>query len=889
MNNSTNKASLWQQSQRIFDKAITLPIDQRKDYVKSQCADSEELYKLIIELLDADQPTRQHNDNTLAVAIVDALDNLETDKYLSLELDNYRLLRKIGQGGMGTVFYAERNDDSFHKKVAIKIMRAGFGSDDRQRRFIIERQILADLEHPQIARLLDGGTTPDGQPYVVMEYVDGQDIIKYADTDQLTITQRLALFRECCAVIQYAHDHLVVHRDIKPSNLLIDQYGNLKLLDFGIAKMLESGTEQEQTEQLARLLTPSYASPEQVLGKPITTTSDVYSLGVLLYELLSGSKPYNHQELTPKEFENTLLNKMPPPLDSWFDTSNPHLPTEFNPEAVARARNTSVEKLQKTLRGDLNSIVLKAMASEQQSRYYSTQALSTDIQRYLEGRPILARPASLTYKAIKLARRRTPAVIASMAALVFIVVFIAMTIFQAKRVERERDVALEQKQRAESVTGFLVDTYESFNPAATLGEQITARQVLNEGVKRLDEQLQPELQVDLLQTMGKVYGHLGLYSESESLLQKALAIHDNNPDTEPADRAQLLHLIARNQVENGQYKTAINTIQEAIPLRDPNRPDAKLLQASDLKVMARAHNNLENYATAEKQYGQALDLLREATGDNSHEVALTINAMATALDGEDSEQRADRLYQQSLKILRQHFHGDHPSIAETLLALSHTHRNLDQLPSAESYAADAIAMLQRVYDEPHPDLAIALNSMGLIQKELENYSLAADYYIESLEIKRSLLGDEHPRVAMSLFNLAYIKYLYTDDLDGAESDFREALEIGTNIWEYDHKNIYKFRASLGFVLSAKGQLDEAESLFRQCLEILSAKQPYQNYQADIAKITSQLANVLIKRGQIEQAKALLDSSVPVLIEEYGMDDADTQRALAWQQSISSPG
>ncbi len=883
-----NKASLWRQSKQIFDQAIKLPADQREQYIQKQCVGSDELLNLVNELLEADQPTQLHNDNTLVVAVVDALDTLETDNYLSLELDNYRLLKKIGQGGMGSVFYAERCDDSFHKKVAIKIMRAGFGSDDRQRRFITERQILADLEHPQIARLLDGGTTADGQPYVVMEYVDGQDIIQYSDADQLTIAQRLALFMECCAVIQYAHDHLIVHRDIKPSNLLIDQYGNLKLLDFGIAKMLEVGTEQEQTEQLSRLLTPSYASPEQVLGKPITTTSDVYSLGVLLYELLCGHKPYHHQSLTPKEFENTLLNKMPPPLDSWFDNSNPHIPIEFDKASIATARSTSPEKLQKTLRGDLNSIVFRAMASEQQNRYHSAQALSDDIQRYLQGHPIQARPASLTYRAVKLARRRTAAVVAALAALVFVIVFISMTIIQSRQVAHERDIAVEQKQRAESVTSFLVDTYESFNPAATLGEQITARQVLNEGVKRLDEHLQPELQVDLLQTMGELYGHLGLYSESEKLLQKALTIHDNNPDAEPADRAQLLYLIAVNHVENGQYQVAINTVKNVMQLRDPDQADAKFLQAYDLKLIGRANYNLENYEQMQQQYEKALDLLRETTGDDSQEYAITLNELAGKLRGEGSDLQASQLYQQSLKILRQHFLNDHPNIAETLLSLSHVHRRLDQLLLAESYAADAIAMLQRIYDEPHPNLAVALNSMGLIQKGLENYSLSADYYLESLAIKRSLLGNQHPRVAMSLFNLAYLKFRHMNDLDGAENDFREALAIGSDIWEYDHKNIYKFRASLGFVLSAKGEFDEAESLLRGCLETLSNKQPAELYYADIAKINSQLANILIQRGQFEQAKPLLDISVPVLINEYGINDADTQRALSWQQSISPP-
>lgn len=880
-----DKAQLWRQAQHIFDQAIDLPEEQRMDHVRSQCGDSDELLSLVKELLDADQPTSEHNDNTLAVAVIDALDDLETDKYLSLELDNYRLIRKIGQGGMGTVFHAERSDDSFHKKVAIKIMRAGFGSDDRERRFVTERQILADLEHPQIARLLDGGTTVDGQPYVVMEYVDGVNIISYADYDKLSIPQRLALFRECCAVVQHAHDHLIVHRDIKPSNLLIDRSGNLKLLDFGIAKMLEVGTDQDQTQHYSRLLTPSYASPEQVLGKPITTTSDVYSLGVLLYELLAGVKPYNYQSLTPGQFENILLNEIPKPLHRWFDPDAEVDLAEFNPEAIAEARGTTPGQLRKTLHGDLNSIVFKAMTSEPQKRYNSAQALSDDIQRYLEQRPVQARPASLAYRTGKLVRRRTAAVVAAAAAVIMVVVFVTMTILQAQRLAVERDAAIEQQQRAESVTNFLVDTYEAFDPASTPGEQITARQILEAGVKRLDEHLKPELQIDLLMTMGKVYGYLGLYSDAEDLLQRALDIHITIPEANTEVHSQLLYLIARSQLDNAQFQNAIDTIEESMQMRDPELPDAILHQASALMVLARANTNLDHLDEAQQQYELALDLFRETTGEQSQEVATAMSALAGVLEEQGADLEADRLFQQALSMMRQHHPGDHPSIADILLSLANVNRELKRLDMAESYAADSIDMLERIYDQPHPDLAVVLNTMGRIQKDLKNYSAAADYFIRSLEIKRDVLGDDHPRVAMSLFNLAYLKYRNLDDLNGAEQDFRKSLEIAVDTWEPDHTIVYQFRASLGFVLNDKDQLDEAESIFRDCLDILSRKQPAERFLADTAKINSVLANVLIKKGQFDEARALLDSSVPVLIEEYGLDDQDTQRALAWQGLI----
>lgn len=882
---------LYQRARDIFESAIELRATEREAYLQQVCDGNDELYEIVRDLLAADEDTEHDVTAGLASGVVDVIENLETEFDLSQTLANYRFIEKIGQGGMGSVYKAERCDDVFHKIVAIKIMRQGFDSEDRMRRFQNERQILADLEHPQIARLLDGGTTSDGRPYVVVEYVDGKPLTRYADDDQLTIRQRLGLFNECCRVVQYAHDHLIVHRDIKPSNFLIDKQGNLKLLDFGIAKMLEDAQahyNNQQTAPLARLLTPDYASPEQVLRKAITTISDVYSLGVLLYEILSGTRPFYANMMTPAEYEDALLHQTPTPPSHYFDGRKPApLPT-FDAEKIARARKVTTTQLGRQLRGDLDVIVLHALASNSKDRYRSAEELARDIDRYLNAQPIQARPHSLWYRFGKLVQRRTAFVATSITAIAVTIAFTIFTYVQAIELERERNQALAEKQRAESVTQFMVDTYESFDPGHARGRDISAREVIDKGVERLSNELasHPKLQFDLKLTMARVYINLGHYNEAENVLYDMIHAADEGEQEAVEVLTMSLRLLASVLIRQGGYAKAIEAVERA-RLIDPEKALQPLTMAEDLMMLGKARANLQQLTDSRDSYNEALILYQQQLGPYHFKTASALNALAGVLRWLDDDERAVSLYRQAIMALTTHYDRDHPDLARSMLALANTYRSDNELEKAEEQALNALAMMQRLFREPHPDTASALNAMGLIAKKQGQYAQSADYFQRSVELKTQILGSNHPSVAISYFNLGTLRHRYLLDLPAAEDSLRKTVAIASETWDEQHINMTIFRAGLAFVLKDADQLDEAEDLLRVCIERIANHAGEGEQAANLAKIRSELASLMFKRGRYGEARRLIQLSLPVLIEEYGEDDLDTQRALQYQQDIDA--
>ena len=389
------------------------------------------------------------------------------------EVGRYRVIRRIAEGGMGTVFEAHRADDVFAKTVAIKICAATLVGETTRDRFRRERQILARLEHPRIARILDGGTTDAGAPYFVMEYVDGLPLDRYVEERRLGLDERLRLFCDVCEAVAYAHRNLVVHRDLKPSNILVDADGCVKLLDFGIAKLLAEGTEGSQpqaTRTLFRVMTPEYAAPEQVRGDPVTTATDVYALGVLLYELVTGRRPYRVERSAPSEWERAVLEQEPIRPSARVSTR----PEAAGSEGREKAALTGLQprQLRRRLRGDLDRIILKALQKEPERRYSSAEALASDIRRHLEGLPVSAHGDALTYRARKFVRRHRVGVAA--AGLVFIALIGALvaTSWQARRAEREA-------RKAEAVKDFLKSLFSASDPALAQGKQRTATQLLD--------------------------------------------------------------------------------------------------------------------------------------------------------------------------------------------------------------------------------------------------------------------------------------------------------------------------------------------------------------------------------------------------------------------------
>jgi eukaryotic-like serine/threonine-protein kinase len=442
---TTLSSDRWRRLQALLDELLDLPPDERESTAATLAADDYVLHAELLRLLRAGARTNDFLSRPaveLGASFVSTPPPQPTDQVHGRQIGHYRILKEIGRGGMGAVFLAERADDQFRQLVALKLLPHEGQDEIAIRRFVEERQILATMDHPAIARLIDGGLTDDALPYFVMQYVDGVPIDRYCDEQRLTIEKRLRLFCEVCAAVQYAHGKLVVHRDIKPSNILVTASGDVRLLDFGIAKLLSAGSDSI-TSSGARIMTPEYASPEQVRGESVTTATDVYSLGVLLYRLLTGQRPYRVTGSSPWEIERAIVEEEPRPPSGLVGELDSETAT-----AVAAARETTRERLQRLLSGDLDVIVLRALHKLPDHRYDSVEQLSTDVRRYLDGRPVVARRDTLGYRVRKFAGRNRTAVAASALAIIALLAGTAFSVWQARHALMQARIAAAERDRA---------------------------------------------------------------------------------------------------------------------------------------------------------------------------------------------------------------------------------------------------------------------------------------------------------------------------------------------------------------------------------------------------------------------------------------------------------
>jgi serine/threonine-protein kinase len=516
----------WQQARAIFDEIIELPPSQREPRLLAACGTDAALLAEARSLLAADaEDEGPGRGSTLALdrAAPDLLEELgeqaeraAADGWVGTRLGAWQLQRQIGRGGMGAVYLAQRADGAYQQQAAVKLVRADWDSDDLLRRFHAERQILAQLNHPNIARLLDGGLSADGKPYLVLEYVSGRSFIDHCDALRLGIEQRLALFLTVCGAVEHAHRNLIVHRDLKPSNILVGDDGQVKLLDFGIAKMLES--DGARTATAARTFTPEYAAPEQVRGEPVTTSVDVHALGLLLFELLSGERPYAAGASTPAAQERAILELEPPPPSRASRTDRQQA------IALADARDTDPTTLSAALRGDLDAIVLMALRKDPAQRYASVSALADDIRRYLSKQAVQARQGHFRYHATRFLQRHALAAGLSALAVLILIGGLLLALWQADQTRQQRDVARIEAEKSAAVAGFLTELLRGANPLYTEGAMPTARDLLDAAVQRIDEQtdMSIEVRASLLNTMGSAYRALEQHAMAESLYERAL-------------------------------------------------------------------------------------------------------------------------------------------------------------------------------------------------------------------------------------------------------------------------------------------------------------------------------------------------------------------------------
>jgi serine/threonine protein kinase/tetratricopeptide (TPR) repeat protein len=699
------------------------------------------------------------------------------------ELGAYRLVSPIGQGGMGSVWLAERCDGRFEGRAAVKLLNFALMGRTGEERFRREGTILARVTHDHIAHLIDAGVSPTGQPYLVLEHVDGQSIDQYCDEHALSIEARLRLFLDVLEAVAHAHANLIVHRDIKPANVLVSVDGRVKLLDFGIAKLIEGdgqwpASHRSETSALTReggaALTPEYAAPEQLAGGPVTTATDVYALGVLLYVLLSGRHPAGDASRSPAALIRAIVDTVPVRVS---DAIRADLNTPDAADRHAAQCGTTSSRLRRQLRGDLDTIVAKALKKHPEERYTSVTALADDLRRFLHHEPISARPDTLPYRAARFVRRHAGGVATSAAVVVALIV---ATAFHTSRLSTERDRAQREAEKATKVSELVIGLLTSADPykVRTTRTEPTVRGLLDSGAEQVQKELvgQPELQAQILTAIGRTYRRLGVFDKAQPLLEQALTSARTAYGEEHVRVAQALHDLGVVFVEKGDYAAAIRSMEQALNMR------RKLLGAEHADVavtlaeLGRAYQDEGFNQRAEPLQSEALRIRRKVLGEEHGETAVSLSDLASVLRLNGDLAGADALLRQCLEVNRKTRGEDHPNTAMTYHDLALIAAARGDLAAAESLLRQALATQRKTLGDTHPVVATTLNSLSRVLARQSRYDEAVPVLRDALNIAGPALGTDHQLFAIYSINLASV-YIAQKQPALAEPLLREALAI----------------------------------------------------------------------------------------------------------------
>jgi serine/threonine-protein kinase len=706
----------------------------------------------------------------------------------------YRLEELIGAGGMGRVFRATRADGLIEQEVAIKLLRREALNPALLRRFSVERQVLASLDHPGIARLLDAATLDDGTPYVVMELVRGEPLARWCDARRLSVEERLRLFQRVLDAVAHAHRSLVVHRDLKSSNILVDAQGNPKLLDFGIAKPI-SAAPGESTTTAERFFTPSSAAPEQIRGDPATVGVDVYALGVLLHELLCGKPPFQVDGLSPGQVEQLILRVPPPPMSARL--ADDDLP-------LARARGgMGLEALRRRLRDDLDPVVERCLRKDARDRYASVEQLAADIGNALAGRPVEARAGRRWYRLRKFVRRNLAAVALASGVAFLAAAALTVIVRQSIQVAAERDRATLERDRARQAVNLLKRAFEAADPSQTGGSQVTARQVLTAARPEMELTLerQPELYAELAGTVAEVELSLGLSREARELADRAARVA-GAADVEPQRRAQLLVLAARAAIRTGEHDAAHALLGEAAAIA-PETVELRVTRGI-------LHSQQGRYDDSVAELRTAVDAMSAAgPGDAIALLARRSLADALRLAGRNAEGLA--VLDATLAWQRAGLPERHPDIARTRMWRAGVLHRVDRAPEAVDEARAALAEFDRIYGVRSTSSAGAHTALGNALRETGDAAGAARHYEDALSIWREALGAGNPQTLRAQFNLAQLYLRFPGLVAPAklEALYREALELGRGTFGEAHPTLVTFRLGYGEFLNLDGRPAQA--------------------------------------------------------------------------------
>ncbi|WP_165271231.1 serine/threonine-protein kinase [Fodinibius halophilus] len=814
----------WKKIERICYKARQLEGKKQHTYIKNACAGDDDLLDEIHSLLE------QQDQQRLKEPLVQMQSSFvfsDEESVSKQTIGPYRIIRTIASGGMGNVYLAVRNDDQFERFVALKVIRKELVSDEVLNRFYEERQILASLNHPNIARLFDGGTTDDGMPWFAMEYIEGKPIIEYCQLHDLGIEEKIDLFQEVCSAVQYAHQNLVIHQDLKPKNILISPEGTPKLLDFGIAKLMSLEQNADPDRFQNKLMTPEYASPEQVRGRAVSTVSDVYSLGVLLYELHTGKLPYQFKEREAASIEQTICSTIPPPPS---EVSDPN-------------------KLKK----DLDQIIMKALHKDPAERYTSVEQLANELKRYQLDLPVLAQDDSFPYRATKFLKRHKWSTAVSVGIAFLIMAFAIVTYIQSQTIKARAIEAERQRDRAEQVSTFLTDLFESVDPNKAEDQSLSAIELLHRGANRVETELknQPRQQANVYLVISDVYESLGLFDKSLDLAQKAYALQQELFDRNHPQVARSLNAMGWLYRQKGQYKKADSLLTKGLAMRqqlfglehlkvarslndlavlkqsraDYAATDTLLQQAIEIrKALAGAKDKsvgttLSNYAAlkyrmgdlpaAEEKLREALQIFQSDVGNKDMRTANVMTNLAAVLLSQGELDRAEPLYRKALDIRIKLLGRTHPDVASSYAHLGNLLVYKKQFEEAEGQLLRALELRKNSLGKHHVLVGVNKRVLGDLYQKMGAYSEAEKYLTGAVKTFRTKYPDGHSRTAETLQLLGEV-YMETDDPTHAEHQFQRALNIRLFNFDKTDPRTIETQLALGRCLTKLEKFSEAE-------------------------------------------------------------------------------